>query len=230
MQNYDDFLKSLSAAGFSMGGGNSEGIYSLVCWDWNETPPYPTPVAWHTGDRETDPWEWRMRVLDEGKEIAYGKFFFKKSGYITKEWFPFFLACRRGGKTALQAYEASTLSKTAKIIYDLIEEYETLPLHGIKALGSFGKEQKSAFGRALVELQMSLYITMCGKQQKLSQKGEFYGWASTMFCKTETFWDESVFNRVKSITAKEAEEKIKAQVLKLNPNGIEKKIKKFIYG
>lgn len=91
IQNYTDFLAALNRAGFSMGGGNNEGIYSVMNWNWNQQPPYPTPVAWHTGDREMDPWEWRMRVLDEGLGIGYGKFFFKKSGYITKKWFHLFL-------------------------------------------------------------------------------------------------------------------------------------------
>ena len=83
--NYTDFVEALLKAGFSMGGGNSDGVFALVPWSWEETPPYDTPVRWHTGDAETDPWEWRMRVLDERGDIAYGKVFFKKSGFITKE-------------------------------------------------------------------------------------------------------------------------------------------------
>ena len=31
-------------------------------------------------DPETDPWEWRIRVLDERDDIAYAKLFYKKSG------------------------------------------------------------------------------------------------------------------------------------------------------
>ena len=37
IQNYKDFVNSLLNAGFSMGGGNSEGIFSVVSWTWNET-------------------------------------------------------------------------------------------------------------------------------------------------------------------------------------------------
>jgi hypothetical protein len=47
---YNDFVAALHSAGFSMGGGNSEGIYSVILWGWNETPPYDTPVRWHTGE------------------------------------------------------------------------------------------------------------------------------------------------------------------------------------
>ncbi|MCA5960928.1 hypothetical protein LC724_11655 [Blautia sp. RD014234] len=90
IRSYEDFTEVLLEAGFSMGGGSSEGIYSIINWEWDKEPPYETPVRWHTGDRETDPWEWRMRVLDERDDIAYAKCFFKKSGYITRQWYPCF--------------------------------------------------------------------------------------------------------------------------------------------
>jgi len=64
IHNYSDFVNALPDAGFSMGGGNSEGIYSIADWGWNESPHYETPVRCYAGDPETDPWEWRMRVLD----------------------------------------------------------------------------------------------------------------------------------------------------------------------
>ena len=94
--NYAGFVEALLQAGFSMGGGNDEGIFALIPWNWEETPPYPTPVRWHTGDAETDPWEWRMRVLDERTDVSYSKVFFKKNGFITRDWAPYFLSARRG--------------------------------------------------------------------------------------------------------------------------------------
>ena len=230
IQSYQDFVDALQVAGFTMGGGNSEGIFSLINWDWREEAPYTTPVAWHTGDVETDPWEWRMRVLDEEKGIAYAKVFFNKSGYITKEWAPYFWAARRGKKSLGQAYEEGKISRSAKKIYDLITEYEALPVHTLKQLGGFTKEEKSAFDRGLTQLQMGMYITMCGKQQKLSLKGELYGWASTAFCTTEAFWGKPVIAKGKNTSADEAQEAITSQVLRLNPQADPKKMKKFIFG
>ena len=102
--NYSDFVKELKRIGFSMGGGNDEGIHSVINWSWNETPPYETPVRWHTGDSDTDPWEWRMRVLEERNDIAYSKLFFRKSGYITADWYPYFYAVRRGNQSFDDVY------------------------------------------------------------------------------------------------------------------------------
>lgn len=230
IHNYNDFVEVLSQAGFSMGGGNSEGIYAAVPWNWNEEPPYQTAVRWHTGETETDPWEWRIRVLDERDDIAYGKLFFKKSGYITKQYYPYFLAARRRGQSFAEEYEDGLISHNAKKIYEIICANGTLPLHAIKQIGGFGKEDKSKFDRAIVELQMKMYLTMCGTQQKLSQKGEEYGWSSTVFCKVEDFFGEEIIRQAEALDRQEAIEQIKAQVYRLNPEAQEKKIMKFIQG
>ena len=76
---------------------------------------------------------------------------------------------------------------------------------------------------------MKMYLTMCGRAPKLNKNGEPYGWTSTVFCTPEVFWnDEAVFSR--TIPEAEAAETIGQQVLKLNPEASERKIKKFIFG
>jgi S-adenosylmethionine hydrolase len=71
---------------------------------------------------------------------------------------------------------------------------------------------------------------MCGRQQKLSKKGEEYGWSSTVFCTPETFFGEDIFAQAARISEKEATEKITAQILRLNPKAEPKRIVKFING
>ena len=51
---------------------------------------------WWTGDADIDPWEWRKVIAARGN-VAYGKFFDKKAGFISKEWFPVFANFRRDG-------------------------------------------------------------------------------------------------------------------------------------
>jgi hypothetical protein len=228
IRSFQDFKKALYRSGFSMGGCNSQGIYAIIPWGFGETPPYETPVSWHTEDPETDPWEWRIRVLNECDDIAYGKLFFNKSGYITKEWYPYFLSVRRGGISFREAYSGGTVSHAAKQIYEIIGQNDRIPLHVIKQEGGFGKEDKFKFDKAVTELQMKMYITMCGDVKKLSAKGEEYGWSSTMFCTVERFWDESVFDKAFQITGEQAIEKITRQIYILNPNADRKKKKKFI--
>lgn len=227
---YEDFVERLLDSGFSMGGGNSEGIYSVIDWDWCQEPPYETPVRWHTGERETDPWEWRMRVLEERNDIAYGKLFFRKSGYITKQWYPHFLKVRREGMTFEEKYREGLMSQMARRIYGVFNEQKVLPLHSIKELAGITKEEKSKFDRALVELQSGMFLTMCGRQQKKTRLGEEYGWSSTVFTTVEEFWGSEVIRDADRISRREAVEEITDQILILNPQAQEKKILKFIQG
>lgn len=223
IDNYGDFTAALLEAGFSLGGPNGEGIFTLCSL-------FGGSVRWHTDDPETDPWEWRMRVLDERDDIAYAKVFFNKSGFITRAWYPYFLAARRRGKDFEEAYADGEISHFAKRIYTLLSDNESLPFHVIKRLGGFGKEDSARFEKALVELQMKMYITMCGRERKRSRYGEEYGWNSTVFCTTDSFFGGSVLDEAAGITPQEAEKMITAQIIKLNPDANAKKIGKFIYG
>lgn len=230
IQNYHDFTTTLLSAGFSMGGGNDEGIFAVIPWGWNAAPPYDTSVRWHTGDPETDPWEWRMRVLDERDDIAYAKVFFKKSGFIAREFYPYFLAARRGGKCFAEEYDDGKISHAARRIYDVVAAGGAVPLPLIKQEAGFSKEDAAQFDRGLIELQMKLYLTMCGRQQKLSRTGEEYGWSSTVFCTAEQFFGEGMMEQAACICAQAATEKITERVLALNPAAQAKKVAKFITG
>ncbi|HBL84397.1 MAG: hypothetical protein A2Y17_04785 [Clostridiales bacterium GWF2_38_85] len=229
INNYSEFCAYLLECGFSMGGGNSKGIFAAIPYAWEEQQLIDSPVRWHTGDPETDPWEWRMRVLEERDDIAYSKLFFRTSGYITKEWYPYFLAVRRHGGTFEEAYYDGKISNTAKRIYDIISENGATAFHEIKQLGGFTKEDNSKFERSIVDLQMRMFITMCGRMQKVNKYGENYGWNSTVFTTVEDFWNR------RGVALPDADpdgayEKIKSQIIKLNPFAEHKKIEKFIKG
>ena len=105
VKNFADFCEELLRCGFSLGGGSAKGIFAVIDYDWQAPVAEGNPIVWHTGDPETDPWQWRMRVLEERDDIAYAKFFFGTSGYITKEWYPYFSAVRRNGYDFEDAYE-----------------------------------------------------------------------------------------------------------------------------
>ncbi|MBQ8237722.1 MAG: hypothetical protein IJZ39_06220 [Oscillospiraceae bacterium] len=228
IRNFEDFCRELNQSGFSMGGGNAKGIFALIDYDWTNQDALDTPVKWHCGDPEVDPWEWRMRVLEERRDVAYSKVFFKTSGFITREWYPHFYAVRRNGESFAEAYERGAVSHPAKRIYDIVSGGD-VALHEIKALGGFGKAEKSQFDRAMVELQMGMFITMTGRKQKKNKYGIEYGWNSTVFATVESFWAERGVE-IPALDADESYEKIREQILLLNPMAEEKTIRKFIRG
>ncbi len=224
INSFNEFCDKLLESGFSMGGGNTKGIYAIVPFDWKSTIP-GCPIVWHTGDPETDPWEWRMRVLEERDDIAYGKVFFGAGGYITKEWYPYFLAVRRQGLTFDEWYHEGKAGLLEKKIYEDIEQNEHMALHDLKRECGITKESSGQFDRALTSLQKNLFITMCGRKQKVSSLGKPYGWNSTVFTTVESFWGEDL---TADISVDEAYEKIRERILFLNPEAREKDIKKFI--
>ncbi len=230
IQNFAQFCTALAECGFSMGGGNDKGIFALVPYGWSGQEELDTPVKWHTGNPETDPWEWRMRVLEEREDIAYSKCFFKSSGYITREWYPHFYAVRRQGESFQEAYEEGRVSHMAKRIYDVVWAGE-MALHEIKQAGGFSREDSGAFDRALVELQMGLFLTMCGRTQKRNRQGEGYGWNSTVFTTVEDFWERrGLCLAALDLDPAESAERIRMQVLKLHPAAEKRKVEKFIKG
>ena len=220
---YNDFVEALLNAGLSMAGGSADGIYAIVTWDWQGEPPYDTPVRWFSGNPDTCPAMWRMRVLEERDDIAHAKLFFKKSGFITKEWYSHFLAVRRGGITFEEAYEDGKISHFAKRIYDAVVTHKRLATEAIKSAAGFSREDKSGFDRALTELQMLMFLTVCGQHKKTSMP-------SNVFCTTEQFFGEDVFEQAEKMNIETARAAIKEQILKLNPAAQEKKITKFIEG
>lgn len=56
-----------------------------------------------------------------------------------------------------------------------------------------------------------------------------YGWNSTVFTTVENFWTERGFE-IPALDADESYEKIRQQILLLNPTAEEKSIRKFILG
>ena len=67
---------------------------------------------------------------------------------------------------------------------------------------------------------MKMYLTMCGRQQKISQKGMEYGWSSTVFCTTGEFFGMKMYLRKQQKLRRVRQlKKIKERVFMLNPNG-----------
>ena len=229
IRNYTEFCSELLKAGFSGAvGGRDDGVFGLLRYGWGAQDE--SSLYWHTDDPDTDPWLWRVRVLDERDDVAYSKVFYRKAGYITKDWYPYFLAARRDGRSFDEAYADGRLSSSAKRIYETLSASGPLPVDDIKLMGGFHRDDKSRFERALAELQMGLYITMCGQREKRGRTGEQYGWPSMMYCTAEQFWPADVFERADALSREEAGEAITGRVLMLNPSADRKKIVKFIYG
>ena len=222
--SFAEFCEELIACGFTLGGVNAKGIFTILSPE-NTTIPADSPIKWYTGDPETDPCEWKYRVMEECSDIAYGKVFFGTSGYITREWYPLFLKVRRQDMSMEDWYDRGKVSQLEKGIYDTIAENKRISQYALKCRFGVTPENTDRFDRAMTNLQKRLFITMCGQEMVKNDAGIEYGWGSTLFCTVEEFWRGDLSQE---ISFREAYQRIHDRILKINPDADEKTIRKFI--
>ena len=76
---------------------------------------------WWSENPDIDPWEWRVIISRRG-EVAYGKFFDGKAGFISREWLPYFVNYRRDGYDFDALWDDGKASRRQKKIMDLFAE------------------------------------------------------------------------------------------------------------
>ena len=140
---------------------------------------------WWTGDSNSDPWEWRM-ILAESDEIAYGKFFRQKAGFISKAWFPVFANYRRNGYDFDALYDDGLASHHSRKIMDafLLNEQMVGGRLTIPEITKTAGETE----RSIVPLQMQTYLIVDGFQRRQSKNGKSYGLPSGVYLTPETKW------------------------------------------
>ena len=117
-----------------------------------------SPLYWWTGDYEQDPWIWKEQIAGTG-EVAYGKFFNRKAGFISMEWLPVFVNFRRDGYDFDAKWDDELADIRHKAIMDCFEN-----CHGdwimeytgpqISQLAGFGNGGYKNFDGIMTDLQM----------------------------------------------------------------------------
>ena len=103
---------------------------------------------------------WREIIARSGK-VAYGKFFYKKSGFISVEWLPVFANYRRDGYDFDALYEDGKAPwKQKKIMDNFIEDKVDSEIlsNQLKVMAGFGKDGEKGFDGAVTTLMMQLYL------------------------------------------------------------------------
>lgn len=162
---------------------------------------------WFSDDNEHDPWDWRKLIAAEGN-IAYGKLFQKKAGFISKKWYPKFANFRRDGYDFDSLYEEGLAPRRNAIIMKLFPGDEMIPSFEIKRRAGFEKGGEKGFEGVLTVLQMQTYLTVRGFSQKRNKAGEPYGWATGIYSAPEALFGEDHVRSEYSKHPKESREEI----------------------
>ena len=147
-----------------------------------------SPLYWWSGDPAEDPWEWREIIARTG-EVAYGKFFNRKAGFVSKEWFPVFANYRRDGYDFDARWDDELASRRSKKIVDLFVDHDELYSFEVKKLAGFGKEGEKNFEGVITDLQMQGYIvTKDFRCCRRKSDGREYGWPISIYTTPEKLW------------------------------------------
>ena len=141
---------------------------------------------WWTGNEKRDPWFWRT-VIASDKSIAYGKFFDKKAGFISKKWIPVFANYRRDGYDFDALFDDGKAPYKYKKIMDNFEENKDLEIlsNELKELSGFGKDGEKGYDGAITNLMMQCYLCNCDFKKKKNKKGIEYGWDVALYSTLE---------------------------------------------
>lgn len=167
--------------------------------------------CWWSGDPDQDPWEWRQLIARSGR-VAYGKFFAKKAGFISKTWFPHFANWRRNGYDFDSRWDEELASLRQKRIMDQFTTREELCSYELKSLAGFGREGERNFEGVVTDLQMGGYLLIRDFRQRLNRKGRPYGWPISVYATPETLWGRAHITSAYSVEPSRSRELIYRQV------------------
>ena len=153
--------------------------------------------AWWTGDRSTDPWEWREEIAAQ-HSIAYGKFFDGRAGFISTTWLPYFANTRRSGWDFDGKWQDGRASAREKAIMEHFMNVEsedepefngaTILSTELKKSAGFGKGGEKNYPGILTGLQMQLYLVIGGFRRRQNKRGTEYGMPVSVIMTPESVW------------------------------------------
>ncbi len=192
-----------------------------------------SPDYWWSGNKQEDPWEWREIIASE-REVAYGKFFGGRAGFISTQWLPYFVNFRREGYDFDSRWEDGLAKRREKLIYDkLIErnsdgepvwEQKEILTTDLKKICGFGKGGEKNFPGITTGLMMQLYLVIVGFRRRLNKKGQEYGMAVSLMMPPESIWGYELVTSAYCEAPERSRERIVERVKELCPNASESSI------
>lgn len=181
-------------------------------------------------------WDWKGPVIQETR-CAYGKFFSKKAGYITKEWFYDFANYRRDGYDFDARFEDGLSTYEDQYLYNLIASRHSVLSKELKAIGGYIKpkekspdawEPRKGFDTRITRLQMQCYVLTSDFEYEVDKNGSFYGWGIARYATPEEFYGKRWLSKVYKRTPEESYRRIFRHLKKVLPDSDEEEIRKLI--
>lgn len=158
-------------------------------------------------------WEWKGTILKES-ECAYGKFFNKKAGFVSREWWPDFCNYRRSRNPRPEE------GSIEDMILRILQESGSLITRQLRAeCGFTGSRMRSKFDAFLTNLEMGCYIVTEDFVYPQDRHGRPYGWGWSLLTTPETLFGPSACRPDR--TPEESRQRILAHFRQILPDASE---------
>ena len=195
-----------------------------------------SPNYWWTGNRKEDPWEWR-EIIAASHEVAYGKFFDKKAGFISVEWLPYFANYRRDGYDFMSRWEDGLADRREKKIMDFFVTdddgeaafKDTFVLSTeLKEQAGFGKNGEKNYPGIMTNLQMATYLVISEFRRRRNKKGDEYGMAVSVPLPPEKIWGYNVVTAAYKEQPAASWDRIAGRITDLYPAAAKEEVSRLI--
>ncbi len=172
-------------------------------------------------------WEWKGPLIREHR-FAYGRFFEKKTAWVTQEWFTDLANFRRCGYDMDALYEDGFAPAADRRLYELTAGAAPVVSRQLKALGDYGRKQESSFNAAMDRLQAEGYVIVSGFVYPLDRHGRPYGWDLAEYSTPELFFGETFTRSVYERTPEESYRRLLAHLREIFPETGERALRRFL--
>lgn len=194
---------------------------------------------WFTDKQMALPWEWKGPVIGQW-DCTYGKFFHKKAGFISLEWFPDFINWRRA------LFPLKNYCKESRHILHILQDNESMLSKELKKACGYTLSRKknfnpyglgnshnnsrngSMFDNLIAELQMGCYVIIADFEYQISRQGERYGWGIARYCTPEALFGNDIKNACKGRSPEESRQRLHTHLKTLFPHATKKQIEDLI--
>ena len=165
-------------------------------------------------------WRWKGAIVTEG-HCVYGKFFDKKAGFISREWWPDFCNYRRS------AHPAPPEGSIEDTILLTLQTHGSLITRELRAeCGFTGPKMRSRFDAYVTKLQMGCRIVTEDFVYPYDKHGKEYGWGWSLLTTPEQLYGKDACQC--SRTPEESMRRVYDHLRKILPMASERQIMKLI--
>lgn len=149
---------------------------------------------------EEGAWEWKGPIIREG-HCAYGKFFNRKAGFVSRAWLPDWINYRRSRPLApnedtaalddvvmqvILAEGSATIQELRHLLgFARRRKRRTAPAAGSE---EYPEEEKIALDPILTRLQMEARLVIADFEYAVDRHGNPYGWGMARYAAPETLY------------------------------------------